>query len=164
MGIYGLAYVKVLMRCCQKLVSEVIYHFFPGGLRGSHTEHSVASPGLMAGIFEYFTSLTKIFSNYGFHEHMWLITYESTHMALPETGLKCVFTSFARHFFFARYPICATFQSVRHPIFATFQMRDIPSARKSSCTTFQLRDIPSARLIICVTTHFGDFFLHFLKA
>jgi len=51
---YGLSYVKVLMRCCQKLVSENIYHFLAGGLRGSHTEHSVASPGLMAGIFEFY--------------------------------------------------------------------------------------------------------------
>jgi len=51
-------------------------------------EHSVVSPSLMAGIFEYFTSLTRIFSNYRFDGHIWLITCESTHDILPETRLK----------------------------------------------------------------------------
>jgi len=71
------------------------------------------------------------------------------------------FTSFARHFF-ARYPICATFQ-LRDIPFArlfrstTFQLRDIPLSRLFRCATFQLRDIPSARHPICATSHLRDF-------
>jgi len=62
--------------------------FVPGSSRRSKMEHSDASPSLMAGIFGYFTSLTKIFSNYRFYGHIWLIICESTHEVLPETGLR----------------------------------------------------------------------------
>jgi len=70
MGIYSLPYVKELLGHCQKLVSKVIYHSFPGSLGESKMEPSVVSPSHLAGILEYFPSFTKIFSNYGFDGHI----------------------------------------------------------------------------------------------
>jgi len=115
--------------------------------------HSVASASLMAGIFKYFRSLTKIFSNYIYDVHIWLTIYESTFGGTAKNWSQTLSTFF--------FPGSLRGSKMEHrrvaksswrgnAICATFFQRDIPSAghpfeRHFVCATFQLRGISVAR-------------------
>jgi len=139
MGIYGLPYVKVLLGYCQKLVSNVIYHFFSCQL--TRIENG--------------TSCRQVFMAGKCHlRDFFLARHSICVTSIWATFCLCAIS-------ISRPPSCATFQLrdisvARQPSWATFQLTDISTARYSICATSHLRDFSIerhayARQPICAT-------------